>query len=643
MIRIFTLAALVLGSSGQFQKFTFKAKSKKGKMCERHMQLQSCLGKKPGDCRHCSSSMAKRCGKTMLKNLCHLHYAGPPKKAKNAPQPKLSATMSKADHLSADDDDAPVSVRTGTDAIIKKLNKLKGRLEAHAALVKHKQERKAKKKAYGLTQHDTRSPTAAPSFAPTKTSALNYANGVRKATLEAMGQTESEGAKLWGQVNKENAEQDKAEMQSPDGDNTITASTSAADSVDTGESMCEEHGYNKKQCKTIGCCTFLSGLCWSAIGAKMCTAAPAFLRSKPKTPAPTPHALSRARITKHASVTSPSPTPAPVKLTGEVACEEHGYTQSQCGAVGCCTFMSGLCWSAVGKKACATTQPAKHKHKHIHRHNKQHPLADGGKRKKHKHPHAHHRHKVKGGITTTAYPTPHPTAATSAPSMAPTPDQEEKEEHESAIEDRIFAATSAKSHTGKHVAITPAPTLQAGVSTAAATRIKMHGIQGLTKYQACSHLESMASKTCKFLLGRGTTCAKKCDDMILHMRSARPYLALCDFQWKKKVHEDICWPKDCTPTIHYFCSPYMHSVLQGFKGTTRVYYDVCELCMMHYIWMKPNIPGGSCWQKKIQSGFCPAGWRNLPKGSKKTQLTMHNLKQALSQIPEHSLPQFRAK
>jgi len=37
-----------------------------------------------------------------------------------------------------------------------------------------------------------------------------------------------------------------------------------------GESLCENHGYDKPTCGTIGCCQFDEGQCWSAVGAGIC-------------------------------------------------------------------------------------------------------------------------------------------------------------------------------------------------------------------------------------------------------------------------------------------------------------------------------------------------------------------------------------
>ena len=40
-------------------------------------------------------------------------------------------------------------------------------------------------------------------------------------------------------------------------------------------------------------------------------------------------------------------------LSGEDACEGHGYTEEQCAYVGCCHFEGGYYWSSVGDGPCA--------------------------------------------------------------------------------------------------------------------------------------------------------------------------------------------------------------------------------------------------------------------------------------------------
>jgi len=59
------------------------------------------------------------------------------------------------------------------------------------------------------------------------------------------------------------------------------------------------------------------------------------------------------------SPTPPSPTP-PTQgdLNGEEACEEQGFTLSECRAVGdgsCCEFDDGECWSKIGQNKCPGT------------------------------------------------------------------------------------------------------------------------------------------------------------------------------------------------------------------------------------------------------------------------------------------------
>jgi len=43
--------------------------------------------------------------------------------------------------------------------------------------------------------------------------------------------------------------------------------------------------------------------------------------------------------------------------SGEKACENMGFDQSACAAVGCCQFDDGKCWSAVGGGACSGGMP----------------------------------------------------------------------------------------------------------------------------------------------------------------------------------------------------------------------------------------------------------------------------------------------
>jgi hypothetical protein len=44
------------------------------------------------------------------------------------------------------------------------------------------------------------------------------------------------------------------------------------------------------------------------------------------------------------------------RVSGEVACEGHGYTDAQCGAVGCCHYTDAKCWSSVEKGACTAAR-----------------------------------------------------------------------------------------------------------------------------------------------------------------------------------------------------------------------------------------------------------------------------------------------
>jgi len=79
------------------------------------------------------------------------------------------------------------------------------------------------------------------------------------------------------------------------------------------------------------------------------------------TPTPSPPPTSSAPITS--PVVNPTPTPPSGKdLNGEEACEEKGYTQSACLAVGinnnCCDWNDNQCWSAIGQDVCDTSPPS---------------------------------------------------------------------------------------------------------------------------------------------------------------------------------------------------------------------------------------------------------------------------------------------
>lgn len=48
-------------------------------------------------------------------------------------------------------------------------------------------------------------------------------------------------------------------------------------------------------------------------------------------------------------------------FNGEEACEDHGYRQSQCEAIGdgsCCQYHDGGCWSMIGTEICPNTGSA---------------------------------------------------------------------------------------------------------------------------------------------------------------------------------------------------------------------------------------------------------------------------------------------
>jgi len=56
--------------------------------------------------------------------------------------------------------------------------------------------------------------------------------------------------------------------------------------------------------------------------------------------------------------TSPGPNPGPTtggpnpNPTGEEACEGHGFSKTDCKALGCCNWANKQCWSAVGNGLC---------------------------------------------------------------------------------------------------------------------------------------------------------------------------------------------------------------------------------------------------------------------------------------------------
>lgn len=71
-----------------------------------------------------------------------------------------------------------------------------------------------------------------------------------------------------------------------------------------GERKCEGHGFDRHECKRVGCCNFHFGKCW-ARNAERCD-------------------------TK--------------MREGEDACEGHGFSEHKCKEVGCCFFEDGECW-----------------------------------------------------------------------------------------------------------------------------------------------------------------------------------------------------------------------------------------------------------------------------------------------------------
>ena len=48
--------------------------------------------------------------------------------------------------------------------------------------------------------------------------------------------------------------------------------------------------------------------------------------------------------------------PGVTSLSGEAACEDHGYTTSECAAIGCCQWDDDSCWSSVGTSTCPGTE-----------------------------------------------------------------------------------------------------------------------------------------------------------------------------------------------------------------------------------------------------------------------------------------------
>jgi hypothetical protein len=124
-----------------------------------------------------------------------------------------------------------------------------------------------------------------------------------------------------------------------------SCSTSLTGGELNGEEACENNGYTQSQCLNVGdgsCCNWNLNECWSSIGQSPCpgTGSP----TAPTPTAPTP--------------TAPTPTGGGGLLNGEEACEDNGYTQSQCLNVGdgsCCQWDTGSCWSAIGQQLCPGT------------------------------------------------------------------------------------------------------------------------------------------------------------------------------------------------------------------------------------------------------------------------------------------------
>jgi len=88
----------------------------------------------------------------------------------------------------------------------------------------------------------------------------------------------------------------------------------------------------------------------------------------PSPPAPTPSPPAPPTPSPPAPTPSPPapPTPSPPGddddddddgLNGEEACENKGFSQNECAAVGCCQWDDGECWSAVGTDTCEGSGP----------------------------------------------------------------------------------------------------------------------------------------------------------------------------------------------------------------------------------------------------------------------------------------------
>ena len=49
------------------------------------------------------------------------------------------------------------------------------------------------------------------------------------------------------------------------------------------------------------------------------------------------------------------------------------------------------------------------------------------------------------------------------------------------------------------------------------------------------------------------------------------------------MHTNVCWPKDCKHTIHYYCKHTIGvAVLAMNEDGFAQYYDLCQICFEYY-------------------------------------------------------------
>ena len=113
------------------------------------------------------------------------------------------------------------------------------------------------------------------------------------------------------------------------------------DGPDNGEAMCENRGYNRRECTAVGCCDFNGGNCWSAVGKGRCEGGSGGNSGD----------NSDENSGESSDGTDSNGGDGPDN--GEAMCENHGYNRRECRAVGCCDFNGGNCWSAVGDGKCS--------------------------------------------------------------------------------------------------------------------------------------------------------------------------------------------------------------------------------------------------------------------------------------------------